>query len=504
MFQKIKQLYKQSDTLNRRQLWWFYGIAGGFILLNAFLIRNEIFLAPLLPLLLVIVLTAFTALDKLMLAIVFFTPLSIGLQEFWPDMSFNMFIPTEPLLFGVMLMFFMKLLLENNFDKKIAWHPVSIALYINLLWLFITSITSTMPIVSFKFFLSRLWFVVAFYFIATQVFTKQGNIKRFYWLYLIPLLFVMSYSIIRLAGHGLFNQQVAHWVMTPFYNDHTSYGAILAMFFPILIGLGTRSNYSLYGKIFIWLLVGFFVFAIVLSYTRAAWLSLVGALGVWMLILLRVKLRMLILMAIIALGIFWHYQDKVFMMMQENKQDSSTDLKEHVKSMSNVASDASNLERINRWKSALRMFEEKPVFGWGPGTYMFQYAPYQMSYEKTIISTNAGDMGNAHSEYIGPLSESGVLGMLTFVAVIVATIFTALRAYYRLKNTELRMLVLVSFLGLVTYYLHGFLNNFLDTDKASAPFWGFTAVIVAIDVYHSKQEQARMAKETNATSEPVS
>ena len=30
------------------------------------------------------------------------------------------------------------------------------------------------------------------------------------------------------------------------------------------------------------------------------------------------------------------------------------------------------------------------------------------------------------------------------------------------------------------------MNNYLDTDKASVPFWGFIALIVAIDVYHKK------------------
>jgi hypothetical protein len=34
--------------------------------------------------------------------------------------------------------------------------------------------------------------------------------------------------------------------------------------------------------------------------------------------------------------------------------------------------------------------------------------------------------------------------------------------------------------------VHGFLNNFLDTDKLSVPFWGFTAMIVAIDL-HSRR-----------------
>jgi hypothetical protein len=38
--------------------------------------------------------------------------------------------------------------------------------------------------------------------------------------------------------------------------------------------------------------------------------------------------------------------------------------------------------------------------------------------------------------------------------------------------------------GLISYYIHGFLNNFLDTDKASVPVWGFMAILVALRLYH--------------------
>ena len=38
------------------------------------------------------------------------------------------------------------------------------------------------------------------------------------------------------------------------------------------------------------------------------------------------------------------------------------------------------------------------------------------------------------------------------------------------------------FLGLITYFVHGVLNNYLDTDKASAPFWGFLALLVVLDL----------------------
>ena len=43
----------------------------------------------------------------------------------------------------------------------------------------------------------------------------------------------------------------------------------------------------------------------------------------------------------------------------------------------------SNLERINRWQSAFRLFKERPILGWGPGAYQFVYAPYQKAKEKT-------------------------------------------------------------------------------------------------------------------------
>jgi hypothetical protein len=43
-------------------------------------------------------------------------------------------------------------------------------------------------------------------------------------------------------------------------------------------------------------------------------------------------------------------------------------------------------------------------------------------------------------------------------------------------------------LSLITYWFHGFLNNFLDTDKAAGPYWGFIAMLVAIDIYHVPKE----------------
>ncbi len=74
------------------------------------------------------------------------------------------------------------------------------------------------------------------------------------------------------------------------------------------------------------------------------------------------------------------------------------------------------------------------------------------------------------------------------LALILTVFYTGVKLYLDLPPGEWRLMVLVFLLGLLTYYIHGILNNYLDTDKASIPFWGFTAVIVVVDVLFRRGE----------------
>jgi O-antigen ligase len=137
------------------------------------------------------------------------------------------------------------------------------------------------------------------------------------------------------------------------------------------------------------------------------------------------------------------------------------------------------------------MFGESPLVGTGPGTYSFLYAPYQLSSTMTLISTNFGDMGNAHSEYFGVLAEQGVPGLALWLMVIFFVFYRGIITYYRLQETSNKALIMGAILGLTTYLSHGVLNNFLDTDKAAVPFWAFVAIIVAMDVYYEREDKER-------------
>ncbi len=453
-----------------------------------FLLEKKTLWFFVLPVVLIVAYYYVVSLDKVILFITFFTPLAITLHD--PRIGAALSIPTEPLMFGVVVVFLGNLILERNYNRHVARHPLSYLIYFSLFWMLVTSFTSQLPLVSFKHLLSRIWFVVPFYFVAIPMFRDKKNIHRFLWLYIVALSGVIIYTLIRHAAHG-FDEESGHWVMSPFYNDHTAYGAAIALYLPVLAGYLLYPGLSFTKRLLVVPFFVLYIIAIVFSYTRAAWLGSGVALVVLLLVLLRIRFRWVMAGAVLLVVMGFLFYQPILNRMEKNRQNSSTNMEDHIESMTNVSSDASNLERLNRWASAIRMFKQRPWLGWGPGTYQFVYAPFQLASERTVISTNLGDRGTAHSEYLGPLSEEGILGLLSVLALFGYAVYLGLRVYHRAKETKNRetgIMSLVITLGLITYFVHGFLNNFLGTDKLSVPVWGFMAILVALDVYHSRKK----------------
>jgi putative inorganic carbon (hco3(-)) transporter len=433
--------------------------------------------------------------EKLYYFAVFFTPFSIGLEKIIPDSGFNISLPTELFLMALSMILFFKLVAGRFFDRRIFLHPISIAILAYLTWMFITSVSSSMPLVSLKHFIARCWFVLPLYFLPVVLFKNTRLIWQSWWLYIIPFTIVILYSLMNHLSFGLNDKKAAHFVMQPFYNDHTSYGAILAMYIPVLLFMLFSLRFRTCQRVIVAALTILFCVALVLSYTRAAWISMLSVGVLALLIYFKIQVRYVAIAAIVAVSILFVYRVEIIDTLNKNKQDSSEQLKEHVKSISNIATDASNVERINRWNSAIAMFYERPLLGWGPGTYMFQYAPFQMAGNRTIISTNFGEGGNAHSEYIGPLAEQGVLGLLTILAVAISFVYTSLKVYFKSNQQRARQISFISLMSVTTYLVHGLLNNYLDTDKASVPFWGFLAIVCSLDLYSNKNPQPGGAEE---------
>lgn len=435
---------------------------------------------------LIVVYLAIFKLDLLLLAVYFLVPISIVSDN--TDMGISFALPSEPMLFGIMLFFFFKLLIEGHFDKAVLNHPIVMAVIAYFAWMGITSITSSMPLVSLKFMLSHLWGMVTYVLLGSQLFKKYNHLHNTLWLFIAGFTLVIAYTLIRHAGRG-FSLADSSKVLTPFMWNHGIYGAVLTFIIPYL-GL-----YAFRGKKFgidnnlipiagiltvLWLIALFF------SYTRAAWLGLFAAMGFTIILYFRVSFYKLIALAVMVGGLSWLIQDVVLKKLETNNKTSNKELGSHVKSIGNVKTDVSNLERVNRWSSGFRMLKERPILGWGPGTYMFQYAPFQNPWEKTPISTNFGEVGSIHSEFFGPLVEMGIIGFLLFIIMNMAAIATGMQLYYHGKTDYVRYLALAIMLGLITYLVHGLVNNFLDWDKASLVFWSSFGMLTSLSVYHNK------------------
>lgn len=436
----------------------------------------------LIPAALAVVLLAVLSLERLLLLTLFLTPLSIQISYLTGKAGFDLSLPTEPILALLLLVTVFKLIVTREFSSKLLKHPVTVLIGLYLAWTLVTSLTSTMPGVSFKTLAYRMWFIAGFYLVTAQLFVSDRFTRRYIIAYAAGLAVVVIFFLARTGSAGLLNQQFAHSACYPFYKDHTSFGASMAFLMAPLTVMLFRKDESLPHRILLSVLIILFVTGFIFSYSRAAWVSLIAALALSFILWFRMPVKLLtvaaagfIIAVVFSAGWIWQRMDST-------TEDSSADLGQHLRSSSNISTDQSNLERINRWKCALKMFGEKPFFGWGPGTYQFKYGPFQKASDRTIISTDFGDAGNAHSEYLGTLSESGLPGALIFLIMTFLMLITGIRVWYREKKKFTGYFALAILTGLMTYVIHGIMNSFLDSDKIAALWWGFAAILVAMDL----------------------
>lgn len=476
-------LIKSSITLR-----WFYIISAIFLIVNSIAIAIGFFWLGLIPIVFIVILLGILRIDLLILFIVFLVPLSITDLNVVGGMGLT--LPDEPFIICLCGLVIFKYIIDGTYDYRVFKHPITIAIIVNLSWVLLTSFTSTEIFISLKFFTSRFWYVVVFYFLTVVLFKNFKNISNYLWLYIIPLVGVIVFTLYK-HSEDSFSQRASFEIMQPFYEAHGVYSAAIAFFIPIVLlfivfAFNIKLNFSLL-VISIPVLITL-VLGLIFSFTRAAWLSVAVSLLFSLMFVFRVRFYTLILMLVAIVTIALVNQDEIIYRLSLNKQNSAEGIEQHLESISNINNDQSNLERVNRWVAAINMSKVKPLFGFGPGTYPFKYAVYQDPDYETEITTHFGDQGHAHSEYLNPLAESGWIGMFSWIAIIFFVFKTGFNLVYKAIDTKVKVFAAAILLGLVTYLIHGIVNGYSDQDKIAVLLWGSFAIITALDMYHFKGE----------------
>jgi putative inorganic carbon (hco3(-)) transporter len=420
---------------------------------------------------------------------IFLMPLSITDAEFFGKAA-GVTFPTDFLALILLGLLIIKLASERNWQLGTRGHPIPILLGIQLLWMVFAAVPSSMPIVSWKAIAAQVWLISCFYLFPVMLFRESKVIYRFF--HLIALAFMIAFGVIAMfyisSGRNPFGLR---FNPGPFFVDHTVFGAFTAMWVPILVLLSFAGEFKRRERLLARVALVIFFMALFFSYSRGAWASCVASLILLGVVLLGTWARRILLPAMLLamlVGTFVWYANQGSS-SPRNKAVSRKNLTEHIASVTNFRTDDSNRERINRWYCAWQMFQDRPMFGFGPGTYSFKYGDYQKSTSRTMVSTNRGDNGTAHNEWLLSLSETGWPGPIILTVIFIVPFYRGLRGYNIASKRNTRLLYLACTFGLLTYDIHAFVNNFMDQDKVGGTYLCLMAIITALDLYYLPKEK---------------
>ncbi len=416
-----------------------------------------------------------------MKAIAFLLPFSTPL----PFMEGSILrLPTEPMIGLALLILPLYLMKEQGSSYKPLWKEVFFVLPLLALYM-ISSFFSEMLVVSLKFSFVNITYVLVFYVLLLHLFRKHTQLfPDMVKLYGMGFFLVFFWSMYQYGQYD-WNPVVLRGIFRPFYNDHTIFGAAAALLAVLVIGSGI-SRKSISG-LMLYLPAGmFFVLVVLYSTSRGAMLSLIFAAFVAVIMALKPRPLMLgtglLLILLTGYVLYPVIRDRMAQ-TEVVSYDREAGMLDRTRSVANITTDVSNVERLNRWVSAWRMFKERPLTGFGPGTYQFEYIPYQEErYMNRLTVTDPwdppeGSGGTAHSEYLLLLSETGLFGLTAFLLLMGRWTWLTLHSWRYHRN---RRYMFIALAALSTYFFHAMVNNFLTTDKFAFLFWGTAAWLVAM------------------------
>lgn len=447
-----------------------------------------------LPVVAIFVYLAFTNFRWFWYTSIFLLPLSMTSHDLLG--SIGLTIPTDVFALILTGLIIFKMVSERRFVFNFLGHPIAAIFLVYLLWMLFTSVDSTIPTVSFKWFAQMIWMLIAFFFLPTLFFKDTHTIFRS--IQLLSMGFILSLSTIMAlyVGSGR-NPFGLRFNPGPFFLDHTVFGAFCGMWLPLLVLVAVWGDFKRREKILAWCAVLFFLAGLFFSYSRGAWGSTLASLmmmGVYGTMKWTRRFFIPGLILIFSLSGYYYYSSAQSSRSATAEAVSRKNLSDHIASVTNFKTDYSNAERINRWYCAIEMFKEFPYTGYGPGTYAMSYGQFQKSEFMTPVSTRRGDNGTAHNEFLLALSEMGLVGFLITILLFAAPVWRGLRGFNLALKKNTKLLYLGVTFAIMSYNIHALVNNFLDQDKIGATYFCFLAVIVALDTFVLPREQEEARK----------
>lgn len=396
-------------------------------------------------------------------------------------------LPVEPLIVGLMLVYFLQLMSRpDKVSGAFFRNPVTLLVLAHVVWIAITAIVSENVVVSIKFLLAKIWYIVTFYFLTGHIIRNERQVERALWWFFIPFVLAVIKVVIHHAWLDWGFKEI-NTAVVPFFRNHVNYAALLALSLPLAWFMRTwYARWSLAWWL-VWIGMAILFFALLFAYTRAAYIALAMAAGAYWVIRFGL-VRWVLAGATVAILFVFGYlvrNNKFMDYAPTERTIAHADFNDIVAATYKLE-DVSTMERYYRWVAGVRMANEDLLFGYGAGNFYNFYKAYTLNRFETYVSNNPEQSG-IHNYYLMLLVEQGILGVLIFVALNFMVLLYGERLYHQLINPRQQTIAMAVMLSEIVIYAFLLMNDMIETDKVGSFFFFNMAVLVSLDTWGAKK-----------------
>ncbi|ATO37812.1 O-antigen ligase family protein [Geobacillus thermodenitrificans] len=356
-------------------------------------------------------------------------------------------------------------------------------------------------------------YVVLFFIVVKVQFTREQYV-RFAQSFGLSALLVGVYGIIQyifdisLNTAGLYALKEAKGRVDSTLVNPNYYASFLNLVIPALLLFAVVYWRDKKVQLLTFAVYAIYVINLVLTYTRAAWVSMLGGLVLVILLMPKtffknvIRPHILISFAVLLTIVYFmpDVQSRTYSAVYAMEKIISRHL--HSDSTNHVDGNSSDedggfldeepddeeatqdeettnravVSRVTLWKTGWVMMKENPVIGVGIGNYLVRYKEYVTKYPELYIGH---DQYSVHNSYLKVGAETGFLGLIAFVAIYVVYYGYLLRLYFASSDRLGKLITVALIAGSATFIVQNLSNNLIFIPQLNTIFWLISGLAMA-------------------------
>ncbi len=314
-------------------------------------------------------------------------------------------------------------------------------------------------------------------FLAGQTLLRSAQARKLAFVFSVYGAALASFSLLQ----GISSNGKLYWVRTPRmggwiygpYVNHNHYAGLMEMLAPIPLVLALTHFTGHKERIAAACAAAVMAGTIFLSGSRGGMLALVVELAILATLLIQQKGG---LKTAVAMGVF------LVLVVGALVWIGGGSLGERIATMGPAHADLSNDMRLGINRDGLRMFLQKPVLGWGLGSFPVVYPQFRSFYTNFFVN-------EAHNDYLQLLVEMGLLGFGTMVWFLVLVFRSAVKKIGNWTKDISGAVALACLLGLSGILVHSLVDFNLQIPANAALFYVLCTIAAADPFAQAKKRK---------------